>query len=340
MASELTELTAPVFSRSREIYGIGEGTQEPQGLGVLEYREYEKDRRLRVPVFHPANKPDKTVVLGRASRQFSVIDPYAAAEPLFNAGLEPRSMHYFRDNTQLLAFFTMPGSEMLDSIGWDDWAENDGAQHSMFAVQMRMSMHLGNAIRYTLGVFRQVCVNGLVVERLGLGHMSFRHLTTGDSDEVGFRPEMVEDWLNERAKKLAEVRDQITNPPTIKSKALGWAVDIFDKLAEDEKGENRGELLNSLPVFASRPIRTMLERMPRWSVPVMADQLHRLYDNGTVSAMDILNALTNVADKSPRERRAWEIYRRLDPLYSATKDLVDVSAFRADLEPLPETILN
>lgn len=340
MASDLTELTAPVFSRSREIYGIGEGTQEPQGLGVLEYREYEKDRRLRVPVFHPANKPDKAVVLGRASRQFSVIDPYAAAEPLLNAGMEPRSMHYFRDNTQLLAFFLLPGSEFKDLIGWDQWAEDKGQQDTMLAIRMRMSMHLGNAIRYSFGIFRQVCVNGLVVERLGLGNLSFRHLTTGDSDETGFKPEMVEDWLNKRAEELLKVRKQIANPPTIPSKALGWAVDTFDKLADEGEQLQAREVLAAMPQFASRPIRTMLERMPRWSVPVMADQLHRLHDNGTVSVVDLLNVLTNIADKSPRERRAWEVYRRLDPLYSAAKDLIDVSAFRAGLEPLPDTILN
>lgn len=326
--AETTVGTAPVYSSSHPVYTISEAGERVE-LGLVDHREYEEDRRLRVPVLAAGGK---TSVLGRGGSQFHIVDHWQAAEPMLDAGWKVQTLHHYQLGAQLIAFFTLPDIVLPDTISWDRLGGSQGGD-SFLAMRLFTSLHLGHAIRYTIGIYRQVCSNGLVVKRLGLGSLVMRHVGHGE-----FGARKVADWLEERAAVLAQLQDVATRPLSIPVSCLDWAAGTLRHLAA--KQNDQEEFLRTQPEFVVRPLKTLQQRLPGWGMGVLAEQL-AMAQQGTdsISVLDLLNAVTNVADNGPRESRAWEIYRRVEPLYGALADLVDISAFKAGVPALPKGLL-
>lgn len=290
-------------------------------LGTLMYRDYDEDRRLRVPVLNGDR------VLGRASSQYKVVDHLTAVAPVQEYGFSPRTIHHFRGGSELIAFFSTddPSWQFKDPVAWDQ--EMYGVSEGLFlALKVHTSMRVGNAIRYAFGFWRQICVNGLVAECLNLGVFRVAH-TAFDHGEVV-------DWMGECLEAFDQ--KQMTFD-TISTKALSWPTQAITTLVADVDAGDA--YIAGQPNFARRPLSKVRSRLPTWGLESLSQQLEMAKSAKKVSKVDLLNMLTSVSNSSPRHSEdnpiAWEVYRRMDPLASNLTELVEIGAFKAGVKGFP-----
>jgi hypothetical protein len=301
-----SSLVVPAIEGARPMYTFDENGKKT-ALGLVRYRDYEADRKLRVAYFGE----DTAHPLGKASGNFRIVDHWTAAQPLLKAGFKVDMLRHFRDGAELFAVLTHPDLTMRDVIDWDADMYNGQPTTMRMAIRLRNNLNIGNSIRYDIGFFRVICTNGLIASALDMGNAAFTHRIFETPKLKQWVDDTINNWTGGR-----QLRD-------VEAKALDWPIQTFTEILEDPGYVNR------LPAFARIPAQHLLNKMPQWSRVQLVEQMQSMRQNSEViTALDLLNAVTNLNNLSPAQ--SWLVYRRLDPIYNNFVTLCDIGAFVSD----------
>lgn len=316
---EDSEVSVSALEGRKPFYSMNREGEKVLAGHILQ-RDYENDRRLRVPVVEETG-----VVLGRTSSKWNIVDHYSAFLPALENGFEVKAYNSHRKGTEAMSFMSHPDLEIPKSLtmDWDLSVHSGNERESFVGVRVVSSMKFGASIRYTLGIFRQICVNGLMAKTLGMGYLSMSH--------TRFNVTEVNNWLQNRISYFTDIENNTPTFPEISSKILDWPIETLKRVGDDP------EYLASIPEFASSPVKTIQRYVPKWGVPKLAEQFELARENlALVSPLDLLNCVTNVTNMSPRRSSSndgifWNMYYCIDPVFEATIQLADIGAFMKDV---------
>jgi hypothetical protein len=301
-----------------------EGKWESQLLGRIIYRDYERDRRLRVPVF--VDIRGKEHRLGKATKAFQLVNHNDSVQPFLDRGFVIRKLFYRRMGVDMFAILSHPDHTIEDGIAWDKplypTAGVTGNRMEM-AVAVRSSLRVGKSILIEVGFFRTVCTNGLVVKSLGLGSLRVSH--------KDWKPEGVLKFIDETG-----LKDQTTwVPPQFPSSTLpmvtGALYNFLNGKADD--------VIGSFPGTPISRLATGIQRIPDWISKGMINQLALLTASGQPSynLLDVLNMFTNVAHT--RTDADQRIYSFLDRWIQPIIGLVQLSMLMSTAETFQARML-
>lgn len=319
VVGEEREVTVQAMEGLQSFRSFDPTTKEVVTTGRISYRDYDKNRNLRVMTFH--DQDGKSFSLGKASGRFQIRDHFSLAEPLLDLGFEPSDVRLARGGARIFLTLTHPDMIVDDPITWDHTLYPELGDDTMkFSIGLSADARAGKGFNYIAGFFRLICINGLIAKVLDMGNLFISH--------QHFSQLRVHEW----GKSLIEEgqEDEIVFPkfPTLPVAALEWPRQFIRETVDSES-----ENLDRYPEFVREPAQRLCGRLPQWTQEGIEAQLELIQDNSdTFNTLDLVNAMTNVANSN--EGSGNRVIFGLDRWMSALISLVMIGAFKNDIHLL------
>jgi hypothetical protein len=328
MASRKVTVTSN--NRAVSIYNK-KGEQIKLGTVVAEHYGDDEVRRFSfmpsgANPWSPERKIEKGYALGAGSKQMSFINPADAQEQLLEEGWKIVDQWAWKGGLQVTTIFNNPGAAVDDTIEHDlaFWEARGRKRGGMFpAVRLDTNLVIGRvAARYTAGVYRVVCTNGLISSVLNMGSASFSHRTWEEAD----LHKTIEDFQWTQA---------LLNKSNYKGSVLGSG----HSLRAVHKLLTTYIDASSAADAASAPwVRTMQKQLGMsanvlkgWTLEGFSGQLSMLADSNpdTIYSIDILNAYTNAVNAHRLNRAndagVWRAMDGMDGVLHSVQTLMELS---------------
>lgn len=296
----------------REVHVPGD-TNQPVVVGQAISRTYQGENLSAN--FYISSKGQKETTFKPSSDEFHFVDHYDAVAPLINdLGYQVKRSSISRGGAVFEATLVHPDApEIDDTILWDRsiWDEQlrrlleSGMKFAMQEmIHLVSEIDFKRAIRYTKGVWRPVCTNGMMALILGYPKFSLNHKNFS------------RDLLLGKVKSAKPIIGKPDDFAALNGKFIGtvegvqrYADFIKHSLLTEGSSDDEEAGLNPLvkiPTFIEDAIKPM-ERLPGWYLTGFANQLEVLAGashNREVYALDVINAITSPLSLDRRDQAA------------------------------------
>lgn len=264
----------------------------------------------------------KRFKMGVTTTQFRFTSHQDVLAPLVERGWGINDVVYGRGGQYMMAILRRPDGLCLeDPIVWDhhQWAPMDRkVLHESIVV--RSSIRPGRGYRYSRGIFRTICTNGLEVSILNLGNVRYSHTNWSAASVVNRMGSMAplqegQIWgpmvgNANGARRLAGLLESLVGE-VIEGEAYNQSSRDIDDEDEAPMDKSREAALARLPFFV-RNQATSIVGQPTWYIKGMAAQLRQMAESQSdIHALHVANVTTNVVNLARRETRPHAIMRPL-----------------------------
>jgi hypothetical protein len=237
--------------------------------------------------FFVAQGKEKPYSLGATTNDFNFFDWPDIVGPILDQGFTPQQTRMSRGGLKMHTILAkLDGPTFKDPMNWDSdtWGTGSQVLHEMVIVSGGIKP--GSGFHYHRGFFRKVCVNGLVVESLGLGSLMFNHANYESS-------KLVKGLFGQ---DVVVTEDNILGEKVANRKGIRKLGSLMEQ-AQD------ADFIASQPRFV-RELLAPVGDLPTAFLSEANIQFQQLINKGSQSVyeMDIANVLTsahNLMDKAP-----------------------------------------
>lgn len=300
---------------------LGQIYQEIYGEGEAKRFTFKPDAKNP---FKQKGKEDDGYVIGIGSANISFINPSEAQQAALDRGLQIQDVLAYKGGLQIKTHFIDPEKRIADviSFDYDFWSKQRREPGDLFAMLcLDTNLRIGHmAARYTSGIYRQVCSNGLYATLLGLPELAIRHSEweVGDIDSslesIGYGTDVLMGYVRK---------------PLTQSNYLASARRILGRL-QDEAAQPTG--LSTEMVFLKERFPTITHAKGKHfsnyleQIDLLLDSIE---DNAPITGLQIVNAYTNAVSVERfrgSDRGAFDALSNINSIIAETVSLANMAA--------------
>lgn len=324
--------TVRKLQTQQDVYSYDPVTLKKIRLGQIHLIDYEGEGVARQE-YHPEDS-DRVYRLGFTSDKFENIDHATVMKGLVDRGYRNTGFIPLRGGLDIRSVWVAPDAPpMKDPILWDrsHWVMQTRDATVFEAVILFTSLRPGRSIWMSRGLFRMLCVNGLMHRTFLLGEVKQRH-TAFDYERLS--GELLDDarepLLDVPLGSLIGTKKGLVQTTKLLRRADLWEDQPDETESEgtlDDENAVPEPLKGELPPFITRTLAP-LAKIPTWNREGLTVQLETFIDKSkrdAFYALDMVNAVTNTINlqrQAEPDRALYGSIRRMGGVEDSLETLI------------------